>query len=93
MYSKNTSKNTISWHVIKNHKMRRKEPFSKNMFGICMIVLLFHKSVTSMITSRLAVLARSIFLRPPIFDESFMSFKTKTSLDVQIFHQDENGER
>ncbi len=58
------------------------------MFGICVVFLLFYKYIELMITSRLAVLAQRIFLWPSIFDETFMSFKTKTALDVLIFNQD-----
>ena len=93
IHSKKTLKNASLWYVIKNYKMRRKELFCKNMFDICMIVLLFHESATSMITSRLAVLTQRYFSLTLNLWWIIHVIQNQNSVGCPIFHQDENDGR
>lgn len=78
--------------MIKNYKMRGKEPFSKNMFNICTIVLLSHKFTVLMITSRLAVLAQRYFSLASNLWRMIHVIQNQNSVERPIFHQDENDE-
>ena len=93
IHSKNTLKNASLWYVIKNYKTWRKESFCKNMFNICVIVLLFCESVTSMMTSRFAVLTRRYFSSTLNLWRIIHVIQNQNSVGCPIFHQDENDGR